>query len=291
MRPLLLAALVAAAFSGQAMAGSPSAVLTVTDGNHTWTENLAEAGLLDFDSATGNFVMKQGSTLGEWVTTDNVDFWQWQGDGWMWHSAETASGLSLSIEEQLAYTNQANDPWASVAKITTLSGHGDPDLSYGYYARNNTGAIQTYTFTVGETIVPPVDSPAAVYADIAYSLTNPSGSLSIAPAGSATAIQHFMLSADNGLTFTSAGVDVGPAVTTGATGSTAWGPYSASAGAPTGSWNYMQIVTAFTLTPGRDVASLSGYASIVPVPEPETYAMFLAGLGLLAAIARRRKAG
>lgn len=32
-----------------------------------------------------------------------------------------------------------------------------------------------------------------------------------------------------------------------------------------------------------------GYASTPPVPEPETYAMLLAGLGLIGAIARRRK--
>jgi hypothetical protein len=29
--------------------------------------------------------------------------------------------------------------------------------------------------------------------------------------------------------------------------------------------------------------------TITPVPEPETYAMFLAGLGLMGAVARRRK--
>lgn len=288
MRPLLLAALVAAAISGQALAGQPSAMLTVTDGTRTWTENLAEAGLINFDSVTGNFTLKQGSAVGDWVTTDNVDFWQWQGDGWFWHSAETASGVSLSIDEQLAYTDQdqANDPWASVAKVTTLSGHGDPDLSYGYYARNNTGTTQTYTFTVGESIVPPVGSPALVYADIGGSVTNPNGSLTITPVDSA--VQAFLLSGDVGNTFTNAGVDVGPAFTTTTTGTSAYGTYSAANGAPTGRWNYMQIVTKFTLTPGRDVASLSGYASITPVPEPETYAMYLAGLGMIGAVARRR---
>jgi len=32
------------------------------------------------------------------------------------------------------------------------------------------------------------------------------------------------------------------------------------------------------------------YVISTPVPEPESYAMFLAGLGLLGVVARRRKA-
>ena len=42
---------------------------------------------------------------------------------------------------------------------------------------------------------------------------------------------------------------------------------------------------------GNDVKALYvSYVPIVPIPEPETYAMLLAGLGLLGFIARRRKA-
>jgi hypothetical protein len=36
--------------------------------------------------------------------------------------------------------------------------------------------------------------------------------------------------------------------------------------------------------------NLLGHPTITPVPEPETYAMLLAGLGLMGAIAKRRKA-
>ncbi len=37
-----------------------------------------------------------------------------------------------------------------------------------------------------------------------------------------------------------------------------------------------------------DGGAFGGTLSIAAVPEPETYAMFLAGLGMLGAIARRR---
>jgi hypothetical protein len=39
----------------------------------------------------------------------------------------------------------------------------------------------------------------------------------------------------------------------------------------------------------RDFDDMVVLASISPVPEPETFAMLLAGLGVLAAVARRQK--
>ena len=58
------------------------------------------------------------------------------------------------------------------------------------------------------------------------------------------------------------------------------------------------MAAAFLNTSGGDLfgtlsmqASVSGSSSVVstPVPEPETYAMMLAGLGALGFIGRRRK--
>lgn len=55
-------------------------------------------------------------------------------------------------------------------------------------------------------------------------------------------------------------------------------------------------VSFFLFDYGTDVADFDGYASYVlldmaaPVPEPSTYAMLLAGLGLLGVAARRRRA-
>lgn len=83
-----------------------------------------------------------------------------------------------------------------------------------------------------------------------------------------------------------------------------------------GGWN--SLLTAQGLTAGTYYVAVSGYSNFdftgnggdgnwyynlnvttgipsvavsAPVPEPESYAMFLAGLGLLGAVARRRKAG
>jgi hypothetical protein len=277
------------------MAGAPAALLTIdqvdpTTGatTATWTENLVQNGLLNFNAQTGNFAMTQG-TAGQTITTDNVDYWAWQtsDNSWLWHSAQTVSGQTLTIDQQKVYNNPS-DPWAAVAKLTSVSGHGDPDLAYGYFAKNNTASTQTYTFTLGESIAPPVGTPAQVYADIGYSLTNSSGHLSIAPVAGNTAMQSFLLSIGGG-PLINAGVDVGPGIATSALGTSLQGPcQSLTVAAPTGTWDYMQITTKFTLSPNKDVASISGYASITPVPEPGTYAMLLAGLGMIGATLRRR---
>jgi hypothetical protein len=43
------------------------------------------------------------------------------------------------------------------------------------------------------------------------------------------------------------------------------------------------------LIPGHNLGSYSGTLNVSPVPEPETYAMLLAGLGLVGFMVRRRK--
>jgi hypothetical protein len=175
----------------------------------------------------------------------------------------------------------------AVLHLNNVSGHGDPDLSYAISAVNNNTYTQTYTFAVGEAIAPTVSSANLVHADIAGALTTRDANVTIAPFGTSTAIQQFQLSANNGATFVSAGVDVGPAASAAATAT--YGPFAADASGPTGqTWDYMQIVTKFTLT-GKDSASLVGFASITPVPEPETYAFMLFGLGLMGIATRRRK--
>lgn len=290
------AAFLTLACAGQAMAASPSAILTInqydTNGSisQTWMENMT--GLISYDAGTGNFAMLQGASgqIYQDGGPDHPDYWSWQVDAttgagyWNWHSAETLSGATPT-------TTTAADPWMTVARLTNVTGHGDPDLSYGFVAKNNTASTQNYTFTIGEAIVPPVGGANSIYADFGASLSNPSGNLTIAPAAPNAAIQQFMLSSDGGLNFVNAGVDVGTAHTTGTIGTSSYPIASATAAGPAGDWNYMQIVTSFTLSPDKDLAAVSGFASITPVPEPSAYGMLAAGLGLLGFMARRNRTG
>lgn len=283
-------ALAILAIAGQADAASPFATLTIDQydsaGNsivRSWSENMS--GLINLDAATGDIALRQG-TAGE-----TFNSWSWQtnattGAGyWNWHSAQTLDGTTPAIPDT------TTGPWMSVAQLNTIFGHGDPDLSYGFFAKNNTATTQTYTFTIGEAIVPPVSGATIVRADFGATLTNPTGNLTIAPVSPATKIQQFFLSSDGGTTFVNAGVDVGNALTTSASGTSTYPTTSFTTNGPAGSWNFMQIVTRFTLSPDKDVAAVSGFASIepvAPVPEPSTYAMMAAGLCMLGFMARRR---
>ncbi len=294
-RKLISVAVATLAFpAGSVLAANPVAMLTIeqSDGR-TWQENLT--GLLVVD-AQNNFSMVQGSNTtglfqnGQFVNTVDTavhpDYWQWTTDAgtgagyWNWHTAETVSGAKPA-------STHAGDPWMAGLNLHNLGGHGDPDLTYAISAVNNNTYTQTYTFAVGEVIAPTVNSANIVHADIAGALTTRDGSVVISPFGTNAAIQQFQLSADFGTSFVNAGVDVGPQVSAGSTA--AYGIFAADAAGPTGqTWNYIQILSKFTLTAG-DSASLVGYASITPVPEPEAYAMMLSGLGLIGFMLRRRK--
>ncbi|MDX1915064.1 MAG: FxDxF family PEP-CTERM protein [Methylophilus sp.] len=275
-----------------AYAANNTAVLTITQEDGTvWQEDISKLIVVDNQN---NFTMLQGQgTTGLFQngslvdTIDNAvhpDFWEWKVDAatnvgsWNWHSSQTNSGATEVTGDDL---------WMAALSLTNVSGHGDPDISYAYSAVNNNTYNQTYTFAIGEAIVP-VSSSNNVHADIAGALTaKGGGTATISPFGINTTIQQLELSADNGLSFINAGVNVGPSLSV--TGTNNYGVYDKDAVGPTGqTWNYMQLVSKFTLS-GNSRASLVGFASIVPVPEPESYAMFLAGLGLLGLASRRRK--
>jgi hypothetical protein len=95
---------------------------------------------------------------------------------------------------------------------------------------------------------------------------------------------------DNAITFN---------LQTGSNGTT-WSPavpLVLTADSNTGAFSFSQTVSGLT-TGATYWFRLSGTTSggdytitLAPVPEPETYAMLLAGLGLMGVIARRRKAG
>jgi hypothetical protein len=278
-----------------AFAANPTALLTISQADGTvWQENMT--GLLVVD-AQNNFSLLQGGGTGLFQngsfvsaidTAAHPDYWQWKVDAttnlgsWNWHSAQTNSGASPSVATAI-------DPWMSSLTLSNAGGHGDPDLSYAFSAVNNNAITQTYTFAIGEAILPPVGSTNNVYADIAGGLTSKgAGAATISPFGTNSAIQQFELSSDNGLSFVNAGVDIGPAAS--AIGTSTYGPFASNtiAGPVGQTWNYMQLTSKFTLS-ANSRASLVGFASITPVPEPDTSAMLLAGLGFIGFMSRRRK--
>ena len=296
MSSIALAALLAVISSG-AMAGVPTASLSVVQSDGiSWTENLT--GLVAVD-AQNNFAMVQGDGTtgffqnGAFVSAASTgahpDFWQWMPTNgaapgyWNWHSAQTLDGSTPA-------TTTGLNPWMSSIQLQNVAGHGDPDLIYAVSANNNSLYSQTYTFNVGEAIVPPVSTGNTTFADISGSMTSRSGTTATISPVNASGIQQFQLSADGGVTFVNAGVDVGPSAS--AVGSSTYGVYSATnLNGPDGqTWNYMQLVSTFNLS-AKSSASLTGYASIssvTPVPEPLEGAMLLMGLAILAPLSRRR---
>jgi hypothetical protein len=295
-------------FAGQALAGAATGagqqlgMLVQTEGGSSW--NLDLTSLVSFNATTGALAFNPagltspvGDALGEWSLAaagskdvDGVSILT--ADRVKWHSWLRADGTSGS-------SSTVDNPWSSVFTFTA-AGNVDPFMSYGFSVKNNTTSTQTYTFTMGEALSPTITGDYLVHADVSGAILNgvggTAGTVKITPAladqdGDGIAeLQVLRLSNDGGLTFVNAGVDAGQGVT--AFGSQTYGSYNQDA-AGSGNFNYWAFETKFTLSPDKDVASIAGYAEIAsvvaaPVPEPLTYSLMLAGLGLMGFVARRR---
>jgi hypothetical protein len=261
--------------AGSAFAANNTATLTITQADgKSWTEDVS--GLLVVDAnnnfsmvnGTGNTgIFQNGSFVSSADPSAHPDYWQWKTDStlstggyWNWHSAETLLGNTPT-------STTSADPWLAVLNLKNITGHGDPDLSYDILSKNNSNTAQTYKFTTGGNISPVVGSASDIHAELTTDTTN-------------TVTQKFELKSGVGSPV-NAGVDIN---------ASAPGTFAANAAGPTGStWDYMQFETTYTLAAHTGFTEFAGYASITPVPEPESYAMMLSGLVLLASMAYRRK--
>jgi hypothetical protein len=162
----------------------------------------------------------------------------------------------------------------------------DPMISYGISV-TDFGAPSVFGFFFSTPIVPVV-GPNTVDASIAGALNDFTGNgVSITPTG------PLLQSSTVSLPLTSMGVDVGPAAAYGPGAPGAFYTYGAFAAGPipgpVGAWTTLSATLGFTLSGGGDIAVLTGFAQIVPIPEPSSFALLGMGAAALAFVARRRK--
>jgi hypothetical protein len=252
--------------AGSALAANNTATITIgqltesLSGLLVGTNNNLDFTLLNGEGTSGYF--QNGNLVSKTnINTSHGDYWIWEAGKWNMRST-TSDKLMLSL--------------------TDASGLGDPQLSFGLIAYNTSGANQNYTFTVSSTIAPPVTSGFTASAKL-VTAGNP---LTFDPSvinGSVSNVNQ---------TFTLDGV-YSPNVNFNNYGGFGVFNKNASYLGNTTTYTTMQLSTSFTLAGDSNgmttSAVVSSLASITPVPEPESYAMMLSGIALLAGMARRRK--
>lgn len=288
LAPLCLAALQAPSAHAGALSNldaSAGARLVIQDGgSYQWSIDLAPliavdtgTGAVSLDTTPATPVNATGTDTGTWsVVTD-------AGGTWMqWHSWTREDGTVGSD------TAGGTNLWRSVVTFK-IGGNLDPEMSYGVSFKNNTATAQTYTYMQGETMDTPISGPFSLYTELSGSLVNAaSGTSTLSMQPTAGAVQRLRLG-NTGVATVDPGVDLGPGVTVPVgTSSALYGTFSSSV-AGTGSYDYWELTTQVTLSGGKDVATLSGYASIVPVPDAPGLALLCSGLLALGIRSRSRR--
>lgn len=182
----------------------------------------------------------------------------------------------------------------------------DPQINLPFSVQNRTGTTQNYAFSFTMNLLPaltPVNSPQTlVKSNLTGTLrdgngtaNNGDGAASIGLVGGQPIVRS---SVTQGLTQVPLGVDVGNAQSfSGVVGAVFGytgqfnagpdaGPYKLGP-SPVTSFTQMTQTVNFSLSAG-DRATMVAFTEIMPIPEPGTYGLMLAGLGVVAAMARRR---
>lgn len=197
----------------------------------------------------------------------------------------------------------SEDGLASISGVG-IGGNVDPTLIWAFSAINNSGTARSFSASFNTPLVPAFGAGTLIkaYGDVAYTLTAPNGGAltplllsddregaSANPADDKTLLErtvvdYFDIAADG--TPVDKGVDVGFKFVKGVGGTVTSPTYS-----DTATWVApdtlvtMSALVGFTLT-ANTAAGLSG--QVTQVPEPETYALLIAGLGVIGVAARRR---
>jgi hypothetical protein len=263
--------------SARAVVVAPGSIMLSSSG---WSNSVNFENVLSYDPTTGTFSMPSNAGNAPAPT------------GWNWTTVSVFNATTDSFQNETGLKQTESD--GSTLKVFA-TGSTDPFLSYSFAVSNPTLTTQTYTFTDGATISPPLSGTLNLFADIGGSVTNvvPGSPAQILPI--TATVQTLKLSQDGGATYVDAGTDVGPSFTTSTTpGTSLYGVYSSSLSEPAPfAVNYWQLEDQFSLTGNGDTAAFTGFAEITAttslVPEPATYAAILGALSLGVVVLRRRR--
>jgi hypothetical protein len=199
------------------------------------------------------------------------------------------AGFSFFFNEPISILNPSTG--ALEAQITSASGGAEADpvavMAFGVV---DFGAPSSFLFSITSPFIPALTFPQEIKAGVSGQLADATGDgASVTPTGST--LQTVVLRPGS----VNAGVDVGLSAVVPASASgnlIVYGPVFnpgpssyTFVGAP---WTDWTLSVALMLSGNEDAFSATSFAEIRPIPEPGTWAMILAGVIGMIAIARRR---